>query len=71
MNEMLKPVMVASYVLGLVALTFALGVRLAGFAGFVGFWREYDLASWATAACALFLCALATARMLEVGRSQP
>ena len=65
MNEMLKPVMVASYILGLVLMVIAAGLKVAMMAG-AG--PGYQAGNWGVGACALFLCALASARMLETGR---
>jgi len=64
-NEMLKPVMVASYFLGLVILVVSAGLKVAMMAG-AG--PGYQAGNWGVGACALFLCALASARMLETGR---
>ena len=65
MNEMLKRVMVASYVLGLVLMVIAAGLKAAMMAGAA---PGYQAGNWGVGACALFLCALASARMLETER---
>jgi hypothetical protein len=62
---MLKPIMTVSYVLGLVLLVAAAGMRAAALAG-VG--TGLQAGTWGIGACALFLCALASARMIEAGR---
>jgi len=64
-NEMLRPVMVVSYVLGLVVMVVAAGIKLALMAGSG---TGYQAGNWGIGACALFLCALASARMMEMGR---
>ena len=65
MNDMLKPVMVASYVLGLVLMVVAGGLKVAPVAGGG---PGYQAGNWGIGACALFLCALASARMMETLR---
>ena len=65
MNEMLRPVMVVSYVLGLVLIVVAASLRAASFAG-IG--PGLQAGNWGVGACALFLCALASGRMIELGR---
>jgi hypothetical protein len=57
--------MVVSYVLGLVVMLIAAGIKVAMMAG-VGL--GYQAGNWGIGACALFLCALASARMIETGR---
>lgn len=61
---MLKPVMVVSYVLGLVVTVIAAGLKVATMAG-TG--PGYEAGNWGIGACALFLCTLASARMMETG----
>ena len=64
MNKALKLVMVYSYVGGLVLVLVAAGMRLAGLLGTgVG----YQAGNWGIGACALFLCALASQRMMDSG----
>ena len=65
MNEMLRPIMVVSYVLGLVVTVIAAGIKVATVAGAGPGW---EAGNWGIGACALFLCALASARMIETGR---
>ena len=65
MNEMLKPIMVASYYLGIVVMLIAAGLKVAMMAGGG---PGYQAGNWGIGACALFLCALASARMIETGR---
>ena len=65
MNEMLRPVMVVSYVLGLVVMVIAAGIKVAMMAGSG---PGYQAGNWGIGACALFLCALASARMIDTGR---
>jgi len=64
-NEMLRPVMVVSYVLGLVVTVVAAVIKLASMAGRG---PGFEAGNWGIGACALFLCALASARMMETGR---
>ena len=65
MNEMLRPVMVVSYYLGLVMMVVAAGLKVASMAGSG---PGFEANNWGIGACALFLCALASARMMETGR---
>ena len=65
MNEMLRPVMVVSYVLGLLVMVIAAGIKAATVAG-MG--PGFEAGNWGIGACALFLCALASARMMDTGR---
>ena len=65
MKETLRAIMVVSYVLGLVMMLVAAGLKLASMANSgPGFQAD----NWGTGACALFLCALASARMMETGK---
>jgi hypothetical protein len=57
--------MLASYVLGLVVMVVAAGIKVAMLAG-TG--PGYQAGNWGIGACALFLCALASARMIETER---
>jgi hypothetical protein len=65
MNEMLRPVMVLSYVLGLLLVGVAACLKLVALAG-VG--PGFQAGNWGIGACAMFLCVLASARMMEAGR---
>jgi hypothetical protein len=62
---MLKLVMNVSYVLGLVLLLAAAAIRVMTLAGSA---PGVEAGNWGIGACALFLCALASARMLDAGR---
>ena len=65
MNETLRLIMVVSYVLGLVMMVLAAGMKLASMASSG---PGFQANNWGIGACALFLCALASARMMETGR---
>ena len=65
MNEVLRPIMVVSYVLGLVVMLVAAGLKMAMMAGSG---PGYQAGNWGIGACALFLCALASARLTETVR---
>ena len=66
MNETLRPIMVVSYVLGLVMMVVAGGLKLASM---MSSGPGFQASNWGLGACALFLCALASARMMETGRT--
>jgi hypothetical protein len=57
--------MTASYFLALLLLVIAGALKVAALAG-TG--PGFQAANWGIGACALFLCALASARMIEMGR---
>jgi hypothetical protein len=66
LNEMLKPVMVVSNVLGVVLIVVAAGLKAAMITAGIG--PGYQAGNWGIGVCALFLCSLASARMIETGR---
>jgi hypothetical protein len=57
--------MILTYVLGLVMIVVAAGLKAASMAGSG---PGFQANNWAIGACALFLCALASARMIDTGR---